>query len=531
MSVFYHILIADPISKKGIAELQASAQLIVDEKYGLKEDELARVIADYDGVIVRSQTKITRKVIEAGKKLKVIGRAGVGIDNVDVDAATEKGIVVMNTPGGNTIATAEHTFSLLLALARNVAQAHASMQLGEWKRKNFEGIELYGKILGIIGLGRVGMEVAKRALAFGMKVKCFDPYLSPTKVKNLQVELVNSLDELFQDIDFLSLHVPLTQETEGIINKDNLKKCKRGIRIINCARGGLIRIADLEELLKSGWVAGAALDVYEPEPPPADFPLRGLPNVVLTPHLAASTIEAQENVGTEIAAMVIDVLCHNIIRNAVNVPSVDPKILSILRPYMALGEKLGIFMSQWVVNRIDSLTIYFSGKVNEYDTSPITRAVLKGFLRKVAGKEVNEVNVIFLINTLGIDVKEVKMSSAGEFAEIIGIEAKTDGHTYQAASTFYGRSHRLVQLNFNPIEASMEGILLLLENKDRPGIVGKVGTILGEHSINIAAMSLARAKAGEKAISILNLDNIPSPDILVKIRNIEDIYNVQLISL
>ncbi|KIE57783.1 D-3-phosphoglycerate dehydrogenase [Methylacidiphilum kamchatkense Kam1] len=531
MTIPYHILIADPISKKGILELEASGQIRIDEKYGLKEPDLLSIISEYDGVIVRSQTKITRKVLEAGKKLKVIGRAGVGIDNVDVEAATENGIVVMNTPGGNTIATAEHTFSLLLALARNVPQAHASMQRGEWKRKNFEGIELFGKVLGIIGLGRVGMEVAKRALAFGMKVKCFDPYLSPTKVKNLQVELVNNLEELFFDLDFLSLHVPLTSETEGIINKENLKKCKQGIRLINCARGGLIRIEDLLELLKSGWVAGAALDVYDPEPPPADFPLRGLPNVILTPHLAASTVEAQENVGTEIASMIIDFLCHGIIRNAVNVPSVDPKVLSILSPYMALGEKLGFFMSQWIPNRIDELIIYFSGKINEYDTSPLTRAVLKGYLRKVAGKEVNEVNVMFLINTLGITVKEVKMSSAGEFTEIIGVEAKTDGLVFQAASTFYGKSHRLVQLNFNPIEASMEGILLLLENKDRPGIVGKVGTILGEHAVNIAAMSLARAKAQEKAISILNLDNVPSPEVLAQIRNTEDIYNVRLISL
>ncbi|QSR88839.1 phosphoglycerate dehydrogenase [Methylacidiphilum caldifontis] len=530
MSNIYHILIADQISKKGIAELRSVAQFKIDEKYGLKENELSQIIADYDAVIVRSQTKITRKVIESGKKLKVIGRAGVGIDNVDVDAATEHGIVVMNTPGGNTIATAEHTLSLLLALARNVPQAHVSMQLGEWKRKNFEGIELYGKVLGILGLGRVGREVAKRALAFGMKVKCFDPYLSPTKVKNLQIELVNSLDELFPAIDFLSLHAPLTAETEGIINKENLKKCKQGIRIINCARGGLICVADLAEFLKSGWVAGAALDVYEPEPPPADFPLRGLPNVILTPHLAASTVEAQENVGTEIAVMITDVLCHNIIRNAVNMPSIDPKVLSILSPYMALGEKLGIFMSQWIVDRIDTLNIYYSGRANEYDTSPITRAVLKGLLRKVAGKEVNEVNVMFLINTLGIEVQEVKMSSGGEFTEIIGIEAKTDEQTYQAASTFYGKSHRLVQLNFNPIEASMEGILLLLENKDRPGIVGKVGTILGEHNINIAAMSLARAKAKEKAISILNLDNVPPSEVLEQIRKVEDIYNVRLIS-
>ncbi|VVM07337.1 phosphoglycerate dehydrogenase [Methylacidimicrobium tartarophylax] len=531
MSATFTILIADSISPKGIELLSANPSVRVIEKTGLTEDQLIEVAASCEAILVRSQTKITRRILEKADRLRVVGRAGVGVDNVDVAAATERGIVVMNTPGGNTIATAEQTVALLLALARSIPQADASMRAGAWNRKAFEGVELCGKVLGIVGMGRVGTEVARRALGFNMRVICFDPYLSPARVQNLPVQVADDLDTVLKEADFLTLHSPLTPETKGLLDARRLALCKKGVRIVNCARGALIVPSDLREAIDSGHVAGAALDVFDPEPPPADFPLRSLSKVILTPHLAASTAESQEQVGIQIAQAVLDLLENGTIRNAVNIPNVDPRTAALLRPYLSLAERLGLFMGQWAPNRISRVALSYAGKINEYDTTPVTRAALKGLLRKAAGSEVNEVNAAYLAETLGIVVSEVKTSQAGEFTDWIGMEIQVDSTSLQAGATFWGSAQRLVQINGNPIEAPLEGALLVLENRDCPGIVGRVGSILGERSVNIASMSLARTEQGSRAVSVLHVDAAPGSEVLEEILRVPDVYSVRLVQI
>jgi D-3-phosphoglycerate dehydrogenase len=516
------ILVADPISEKGVEVLRA--KFPTDVNTGLQEDELLKIIGDYDALVVRSQTKVNAKVIEAGKKLRVIGRAGVGVDNVDVDAATRRGIIVMNTPGGNTVSTAEHTFSMMMALARKIPQAHATVQAGQWDRKSFQGVELYNKTLGIIGMGRIGTEVARRAIAFGMRVLAYDPFLSLSKAKALQVEVVE-LDDIYSRSDFITLHVPITDQTRGMINKDAIAKMKNGVRLINCARGGLIVEADLAEALKAGKVAGAALDVFEAEPP-KDSPLLALDNVVMTPHLGASTAEAQESVGTEVAEQIADALSGGTIRNAVNMPSVDAKVLEKLRPVLSFGETLGRFLAQLAPPRLDRLTIEFSGKAAEWETNPVQRAILKGLLEKVQGAEVNYVNAPSIAGNLGLRIEEIKTAESEDYTELITLRA--DGHS--VAGTFYGslNNPRIVRINDMPVEAVPTGVVFIMRNVDRPGVVGWIGTIMGKHKINIAGMSLGRDKQGGHALTVVNLDSAPSEEVLAEIRADKDILDVKV---
>ena len=497
----------------------------------MKEDELIARIVDLDALIVRSATKVTAKALAAATKLKVIGRAGVGVDNVNVEAATERGIVVMNTPGGNTISTAEHTFSLLLSLARKIPQAHASMAAGKWDRKSFEGTELCGKTLGIIGMGRIGGEVARRAIGFGMSVIAYDPYLVQSRARSLQVELADDLAALLTCADFITVHMPMTAETKNILNAKTLAQCKKGVRIVNCARGGLVEEAALLEALKSGQVGGAALDVYEKEPPAEDFPFRALPNVVLTPHLGASTSEAQESVGIEIAHGVSDYLLNGIINNAVNVPNVDVRTLALIRPYLGLGEKLGKLLAQMAPHGIETLTISYTGKVSESETVPITRSVLKGLLFQCSEVAVNEVNAPKAAQNLGLKVMETKSADAGEFTDLITVEATKGDKRYEVAATLYGVHPRIVRLNGHNLEASPEGILLVVENQDRPGMVGWIGTLLAKHKINIASMSLSRGESGGKALSVLNLDSLPSEALVKEIEADSGILSVQVAQL
>src|SRR5437879_3351741 len=407
------VLVADSISKSGIDELSRDGALDVAIKTGLNETELVDQIPEFSSLIVRSQTKVTAAILNAGAKLRVVGRAGVGVDNVDVETATRRGIVVLNAPGGNTVSTAEHAFSLLLSVARKIPQADANVRGKNWDKKNFEGVELYNKTLGIIGMGRIGSELSRRAIAFGMRVVAYDPYLSATRARSLQVELVDELDDLLTSADFISLHTPLTAETRHILDAVRLTKTKHGVRIINCARGGLIDEAALAQALRDGQVAGAELDVFEVEPLPPDSPLRDAPNVVLTPHLGSSTAEAQESVGIEIAQSIRAVLLEGTIRNAVNMPNLDAKTLAIIGPHLRFGEKLGKFLSQIAPKRADSLNINYSGKVNEADTTAITRAALKGFLRLAGGSEVNEVNATAFAEPLGLKVSESRLSEIG----------------------------------------------------------------------------------------------------------------------
>jgi len=525
------VLVADPISPKGVELLESGGQLLVEVKTGLKEDELLSIVAEYSAIVVRSQTKITAKVIDAAKHLKAVGRAGVGVDNVDVDAATRRGVIVMNTPGGNTVSTAEHAFSLLVSIARNIPQAHASMKAGKWDRKSFEGVELHGKTIGIFGMGRIGTEIARRVISFGMRAIAYDPYLSPSRARSLQVELFEDLDQVLEQSDFVTMHMPLTAETKHLINAERIAKMKRGARIINCARGGLVDEQALFDALRSGQIAAAAIDVYETEPPPADFPLRTLSNVVFTPHLGASTAEAQESVGIEIAEAIRSVLLEGVIRNAVNVPNIDAKTLAVIAPYLAFGEKLGRFLRQVAPKRCEMLSINYSGRVNDFETSPISRYILKGFLEEAGGGEVNPVNATSLAQTLGLKTVETKDSAAGEFTDLVDLQAVGHGETVSVAGTFIGASPRIVRINGRHVEARSVGVLLLLENHDVPGIVGQIGTVLGAHSVNIANMSLSRDHRGGEVLTVLNLDSVPDETILESILANPNIRSAKVVRL
>lgn len=496
------------------------------------EAELIPLVGEMNALVVRSETKITRKVIEAAPKLKVVGRAGVGVDNVDVDAATQRGIVVMNTPGGNTMSTAELSFSMIMSLARKIPQANASMKAGEWNRKSFQGTELYGKTLGIAGMGRIGSEVAKRAQAFGMKVLGYDPYLSLSRAKAMQIEVVD-MDTLLANSDFITVHMPMTDETRGMLNAAAFAKTKKGVRVVNCARGGIINEADLYTAIKSGQVAGAALDVYEQEPPAADFPLRDLPQVIMTPHLGASTSEAQDNVGIEVAEAISDFLLKGEIRNAVNVPNLDAKTFELVKPYLNLGEKLGKLLAQIAPRRNERLVISYGGKAKEVPTDPITRSVLKGFLEPVVGADVNHVNVLMQAHTLGLLVEETKSNEETDFSEWIHVAVHHDGQKASVGGTFFSTRHhpRIVRINSRPVEIVPKGVLFLMNNKDRPGIVGQLGSLLGKYSINIASMSLSRDAAGGQALTVLNLDSVPPAEFLAEIQKDPDITNVRVVKL
>jgi D-3-phosphoglycerate dehydrogenase / 2-oxoglutarate reductase len=525
------VLIADPISQRGVEELSRDGALAVSLQTKLKEAKLIEIIPAFSALVVRSETKVTANVLTAGTGLRVIGRAGVGVDNVDVEAATRRGVIVLNAPGGNTVSTAEHTFSLLLCVARKIPQADVSVRGQSWERKNFEGVELYNKALGVIGMGRIGSELARRAIAFGMRVIAYDPYLSATRARSLQVELVDEVDDLLANADFISLHTPLTSETRHILNAARLQKTKRGVRIINCARGGLIDEVALAKGLQDRHVAAAALDVFEVEPLPNDSPLRSAPNLILTPHLGASTAEAQESVGIEIAQSIRAALLEGTIRNAVNMPNLDAKTLSIIGPHLRFGEKLGRFLSQVAPRRVDTLNINYSGKVNEVDTTAITRAVLKGFLHLAGGSEVNEVNAPALAESLGLKVTETRLSAVGDYTDLLELSATAEGKTISVAGAFFGATPRIVSVNSRPVEARPHGVILILENTDRPGIVGRIGTLLGDHGVNIATMSLSRNQAGGTALTVLNLDTAPSEELLGEIRASGDIRSAQVIEL
>ena len=525
------VLIADSISQRGIDELSREGALDITIKPGLSETNLIEIIPEFSALVVRSQTKVTADVLKAGGKLRVVGRAGVGVDNVDVEAATRRGIVVLNAPGGNTISTAEHAFSLLLCVARKIPQADAAVRGGKWDRKNLEGVELYNKTLGVIGVGRIGSELVRRAIAFGMRVVAYDPYLSATRARALQVELVDELDDLLAEADFISLHTPLTPETRHLLDVARLRKTKRGVRIINCARGGLIDETALANALQDRHVAGAALDVFESEPLPNDSELRSAPNLILTPHLGASTAEAQESVGIEIAQSIRAALLEGTIRNAVNMPNLDAKTLAVIGPHLRFGEKLGRFLSQIAPKRVDTLNINYSGKVNEVDTTAITRSILKGFLQMAGGPDVNEVNAPAFAESLGLKVTESRLSALGDYTDLLELSALAEGKAVSVGGAFFGATPRIVSINSRPVEARPHGVVLVLENTDRPGMVGRIGTLLGSHGVNIATMSLSRNQAGGTALTVLNLDTAPGEDVLAAIRASDDIHSAQVIEL
>src|SRR5688572_15415915 len=505
------VLVADKISPKGVAYLRQQPGIEVVEAYGSSPEKVLELVKDVHAIAVRSETKITAEVLAAAPLLKVVGRAGVGVDNVDVEAATNRGVIVMNTPSGNTIATAELTFTHLLCGARPVPQAAASMRAGQWDRKSFSGIELFRKTLGIVGLGRIGSEVAKRAQSFGMRVLAYDPYLAPSRAKAMQIESVG-LDELLAQSDYITVHMPLTDDTHYMIDEAAFEKCKKGLRIFNCARGGIIKESALVAALKSGKVAAAGLDVYEDEPLAKDSEFRSLPNVVLTPHLGASTAEAQESVGIEIADQIADVLNGGIIRNAVNVPSIDAATLKVLGPYLDLGAKLGTLVQQIASAQVAQLRITYWGKLIDLDSNAVTRAIERGYLRRISGEEVNFVNAPVMLERLGVRAEVVKSTDDSGYTELIRVEAiAPDGKPYSASGTLIGRGNqpRIVNINGREVEVAADGKLLVLENIDQPGMVGTIGTILGKNNVNIADMSLSRITPGGTAYMLVRVDTEP----------------------
>jgi D-3-phosphoglycerate dehydrogenase len=530
------IVVCDPISPKGIALLQQRPEFeVVVLPKRLSEPELLPVVADAVALLVRSETKVTRKVIESAPKLRVVGRAGVGVDNVDVEAATQHGVVVMNTPGGNTVTTAELSFAMLLALARKVPQAYTSMTAGKWDRKLFQGMELLGKTLGILGMGRIGSEVAKRALVFGMRVIAYDPYLTAERARTLGVEFADSVDDVYRVADFITVHMPVTPETKHMLNAAAFTKMKPGVRLVNCARGEIISENDLLAALESGKVAGAALDVFAVEPLPADHPYRKQPNMILTPHLGASTQEAQEKCGIEVAEVVTAYLLTGEVRNAVNLPYLDAKTYEQVKPYLPLGEALGKLLAQLSPATADRIYVTYGGHARELpNTDPVTRAVLQGFLASSAIKDVNNVNVRAAAASIGITVEEKKSDEPVTFNEWLHVQVFGNGQKLiSAGGTFFGSPNnpRIVRLYSTPVEIPTSGTLLLLNNKDRPGIVGYLGTLLGKHKVNIANMSLTRDTAGGLALTVLNLDSAPPPAMLEELQKDTDISNVKVVKL
>jgi D-3-phosphoglycerate dehydrogenase len=499
-------------------------------KPSISHDELKKIVGRYDGLVVRSASKVKRDVIDCAKNLKVVGRAGIGLDNVDVPAATEKGILVMNTPGSNAIAAAEHTIMLLLALARHVAQAHASMKAGKWEKKKFMGVEVYNQILGVIGLGSIGSLVAERALGLKMKVIGCDPYTSEDTAAKLGVSLV-SLDELLKRSDYITVHTPLTSETRNVLSASAFRKMKGGVRLINCARGGIVSEADLHKAIKSGKVAGAALDVFEKEPP-GDHPLLRLDQVICTPHLGASTKQAQVNVAVAIAEQIIDYLQRGIIRNAANVPSVSPEVLEALRPYLVLAEKMGRFQAQISKGRVKEVKVGYGGEVLLRDVAPIRVALTKGLLEPTLAEAVNFVNAPVIARNRGIQITEQRSSETGGFSSLITLAVKTDEGENAIAGTLFGKDEpRIVRINGFITEAVPEGNMLYMYNYDKAGVIGSIGTTLGRQGVNIANMHLSRNKKGGKAISLIQVDAVLPDKVLDKVRKLPHVISAIQIAL
>jgi D-3-phosphoglycerate dehydrogenase len=531
------IIVCDPISPKGIALLQSRPEFnVVVLAKPPTEAELMPLLEDAVALVVRSETKVKKNVIAAAKKLRVVGRAGVGVDNVDIDAATQNGVVVMNTPGGNTVTTAELSFTMLLCLARKVPQAHASMVAGKWDRKELgkHGVELSGKTLGVLGMGRIGTEVAKRALAFGMKVVAYDPYLTEDRAKAIGAEFAADLDAVYRVADFITVHMPVTKETKEMLNASAFAKMKPGVKIVNCARGEIISETDLIAALESHKVAGAALDVFAVEPMAADHPYRKQPNLILTPHLGASTEEAQEKCGIEVAEVIAGYLLTGEVRNAVNLPYLDAKTSEQVKPYLPLGEALGKLLAQ-LSTGADKLHITYGGNAkNLTNIDPVTRAIIRGFLSTSNLKDVNNVNVRSVAQSIGITVEEKKSDEPVTFNEWVHVQAFKGGEKLiSAGGTFFGSPNnpRIVRLFSQAVEIPVTGTLLMLNNADKPGIVGHLGTLLAKHKVNIASMSLGRDTVGGKALTVLSLDSAPPQAVLDELKKDTDISNVKVVVL
>ncbi|MBN1621149.1 MAG: phosphoglycerate dehydrogenase [Endomicrobiales bacterium] len=515
---------------EGLEELLNNKEFKIDIHQKPTPEQFKELIANYDGLLIRSGVKVTADIIGAAKNLKFIGRAGTGVDNVDIPAATQKGIVVANVPGGNTISAAEHTVGLILALARNIPQAYQSLKGKKWDRKSFVGTELQGKVLGLVGLGRIGREVAQRMISFGMKVIAHDPFVSSDFVKSLGIEL-KSLDEVYGESDYISIHSPLNDNTRGMINKEAMKKMKKGIRIINCARGPIINEKDLSEAIKEGHVKGAAIDVFAKEPP-EDWTIVESENVVVTPHLAASTEEAQVKIAQEMSGVVIDYFTKGLIRNGVNVPALDWESYKKIEPYIDLAERIGTFQSQVIEGGIISAEIEYAGDIINLNTNPVMIGYLKGLLSKILDIPVNFVNAPVLAKERGIKVKEIRTQEIEDFTSLITAKVKTDKDELVVSGTLFGHKNpRFVRIRGLNVDVIPRGSILMLTNIDRPGVIGHIGSMLGKNNINIAEMQVGRKEIGGEAVTIVNVDNRVTPDMLSQVSNFSGITKVKYIEL
>jgi D-3-phosphoglycerate dehydrogenase len=535
MSIVSHrVLVTDKLPEEGLALLRAAEglEVVVNTKISGDVPALRAALAEADGIVIRSGTQLTAEVLKNQSRLKAIVRAGAGVDNIDAATATRQGIVVMNTPGGNTISTAEHTLALLLALSRNVAPACESLKAGRWDRSKYTGTQLEGKTLGVVGLGRVGLAVARRALGFEMQVVGFDPFLSAEKALTHGVESVARLDDLWGRCDYITIHTPLSAETRNLVGAAELEKMKPGVRLINCARGGLIDEAALIAAIDRGQVAGAAVDVFEPEPPPVGLPLVMHPKVLVTPHLAASTEEAQLNVALEASRLLIDFFATGRVRFAVNMPSLDKAELDEIRLYLDLGRRLGMLHAQMDRGNVRQATLRYRGEVAGKNTRLITASFAAGWMEAALDEPVNLVNAEILARERGIAIVEETSSDPGDFGTLIQAEVTTDEKTYLAAGTLFGKEFvRLVRIGPYRLDAHLDGHLLIFTHNDRPGLIGFIGTTFGRHGVNIAQMNVGREKPGGHAIGVVNLDAVPPPAALDEVKAHPDILSVSLIAL
>ena len=527
------ILVSDDVSETGLQPL-LDAGFRVERRPKLIDLELREALKDSEGLVVRSETKVTASLLESAPRLRVVGRAGVGVDNIDVLAATARGVVVMNAPDGNTITTAEHTLALLIALARRLPQANSSLKSGRWDRKSFIGTELQGKTLGVVGLGRIGKVVASRAQAFGMNIVAYDPFIAPEQARDLQIEL-GSLAEVFKRADFLTVHTPLTSETRGIVGEGAFAQMKKGVRVINCARGGLIDEAALFQAIKSGIVAGAALDVFAEEPPANDNPLLSLEEVIVTPHLGASTAEAQEGVAFTVAEQMRDYLLTGALRGAVNVPSIGAKELDVLQPYLELAKGLGHFQAQLVDSAVREVHLEYSGEIVDLDAAPVTRSFLAGLLRTISAR-VNIINAFLIAEERGITVKTSYLRASTDFASSIRTRVLTSSGEQTIAGTLFGyggqkREGRITEINGFHIEAIPHGHMLVTRNRDVPGVIGKIGTILGAAGVNISRFHLGRRERGGEAMAVIEVDAPVEQAALEQLRAMEQLTFVRQIDL
>ncbi len=524
------VLVSDTLATEGVAIFKNAPGIEVDVITNLTPDELKGIIKNYDGLAIRSATKVTADIIANADNLKVIGRAGIGLDNVDAEAASKRGIVVMNTPGGNTITTAEHAIAMMLSLARKIPQATISMKNAQWEKKKFMGSEVYNKTLGIIGIGRVGSIVANRAQGLKMNVMAYDPFISPEAAEKMGIHLA-SLDDVLKKSDFISVHTPLTDETKGIIDAASFEKMKDGVFIINCARGGIVNEKDLHDALLLGKVAGAALDVFQEEPT-KNFDLLKLEQVICTPHLGASTDEAQRNVAIAIAEQIVDYLTTGEIKNAVNFPSVSAEALKLIQPYLTLSEKLGKFQAQIVPGGIEEVILEFSGEILNYNVAPITISFIKGLLTPILKENINYINAPLIARERGIKVVESKSTEIKDYTSMITATVKTAKDTSVTEGTIFGRQDpRIVKINKFSLDVIPEGHMIQIYNHDKPGVIGNIGMILGNSGVNIARLHLSRELIDGKALVVLSTDSLISEDVMKELRALQNVISITRIEM